>query len=89
MKVKNWIIKKLGGLTVEQHEEARSGYEKWAVENLTGKNGEVTPDCAHYFPFEDDDIVVIRSRISISNEKIKGLKIAPWCKYVATSGLRV
>ncbi len=88
MKFKAWVIKKLGGVTVDFHEDARANYENWAVEHLTGKNGEVTPDCAHYFPFEDDHIVVIRSRISISNAKIKGLKVAPWCRQVVATGLR-
>ena len=89
MKIKSWIIKKLGGVTEESHEKARSDYEKWAIENLTGKNGEVTPDCAHYFSFEDENITVIKSGISISNAKIKSLNVAPWCRQVVTSGLRV
>ena len=89
MKIKSWIIKKLGGVTEESHERARSDYEKWAIENLTGKNGEVTPGCAHHFPREDEDITIIRSRIGISSGKIKRLKVAPWCRRVVTSGLRV
>lgn len=87
MDIKNWVIKKLGGITNDQQEAIRAGYEAWAVEHLTGKNGEVTPDCAHYFPFDGDDIVVIRSRISITNARITGLKVAPWCKEVVTQWL--
>lgn len=81
----NWIIKKLGGTTADE----QASYEKWAVENLTGKNGEVTPDCLLYIPFDGDDIVVIRSRITICNGIIKGLKVAPWCKDVVASGLNI
>ena len=88
MNMKAWIIKKLGGVTKEEQERLRKRYEVWAIEYLTGKNGEVTPDFAHYFPFDGDDICVIRSRISISNARITGLKIAPWCREVSTSGLR-
>lgn len=87
MKIISWIIIKLGGITVEQQEETRILYERWAVKHLVGKNGEVTPNVSHYFPFDDDDIVIIRSRISVTNGKIKGLKIAPWCKDVCASGL--
>lgn len=82
------IIKACGGYTSEEVEEKRSLYEKWSMEYLQGKNGEVVPDCSFYFPFEDDDIMVLRSRINISNAKIKGLKVAPWCRDVVTSGLR-
>jgi len=89
MKFKAWLIKALGGITLDDHEKARARYESWAVENLTGKLGEITPDCAYYFPFEDADILVIRSRICISNAKIKSLKVAPWCKQVVCHRLRV
>ena len=87
MNIKSWIINKLGGITKEQQEVTRVIYEKWAIKYLTGKNGEVTPDCAHYFPFDGDDIVVVRSRISVTNARITGLKIAPWCKEVVAQGL--
>ena len=76
MNVRNWIIKKLGGVT----ENERRGYEEWVVEHLTGKNGEVTPDFLMYVPFEGDEIVVIRSNISIRNGVLKSLAIAPWCR---------
>jgi len=82
VKLRNWLIKKLGGVTRDEQEEKRASHERWAIEHLTGKNGEVTPDCAHYFPFPEDDICIIRSRMSVTNQKIKGLKIAPWCKGV-------
>ncbi len=85
--IKDWIINKLGGVTKEQHESKRIQYEKWAVENLTGKKGEVTPDCFIYVPFDGDDIVVIRSKIEICNGTIKALNIAPWCKDVITANV--
>ncbi len=83
MKIKNWIIKKLGGFT----EEERDSYEKWAVKYLTGINGEVTPNYSYYIPFENDDICVIKSRITVSNGIIKGIKVAPWCKEVVITSL--
>ena len=82
MRLKNWIINKLGGITREQQESKRLQHEKWAVKYLTGKNGEVTPDCYIYNPFDGDDIVVIRSKIEILNGLVKGVKIAPWCNDV-------
>ena len=89
MNLKNWIIKKLDGITKDENEECRQQYEKWAVKYLTGKNGEVTPDVEYYHPFENDDICVIRSRIHIGNAKITGLKVAPWCKKVVATELRL
>lgn len=82
------IINALGGSTADEVEENRAKYESWAMEYLQGKNGEVIPDCSFYFPFDDDDILVLRSRVNISNAKIKGLKVAPWCREIVTSGLR-
>jgi len=81
MNIRNWIIKKLGGIT----EDERLNYEEWAVEHLTGKNGEVTPDCLMYIPFKGDEIVVTRSNISIRNGVLKSLNIAPWCRDVDVS----
>ena len=86
-KIKDWFIIKLGGITKDQQEVIRVSYEKWAVDYLTGKNGEVTPNFAHYIPYPGDDIVIIRSRISITNARITAIKIAPWCNQVVTSGL--
>ena len=86
--MKDFFIRLLGGITKEHHEKFRSGCESWAVENLTGKNGEVTPDCLLYIPYHNDDICVIRSRITICDGVIKDLKIAPWCREVICSGLR-
>ena len=86
--MRNKLIKWLGGVTKKEHEDDRSKYEKWAVDNLTGKNGEVTPNCLIYSPFYGDDIVIIRSRINILACVIKGLKVAPWCKEVVLSGLQ-
>ncbi|QCQ57877.1 hypothetical protein Barba22A_gp026 [Rheinheimera phage vB_RspM_Barba22A] len=88
-KIKNWLIKKLGGITLAEQESVRVEYEAWAVRNLTGKNGEVTPDCLLYLPYYNDDIVVIRSNINICNGEIKGLSVAPWCRNVFTRDLRV
>ena len=82
------LIRAIGGITPEELEEKRAAYERFAMEHLVGKNGEVVPDCSFYFPFEDDDILILRSRINISNAKIKGIKIAPWCQQVVTKGLR-
>ena len=81
-------IIRLGGVTKAQQEEVRAKYEQWAFEYLCGKENEVVPDGSHYFPFEDDKILVLRSRISISNAKIKSLKVAPWCRDVVCTGLR-
>ena len=86
-KFSEWLIRKLGGIPKEEHEELRLIYEKWAMKHLTGKNGEVTPDCAHYFPFDGDDICILRSRVTITNSHITGIKIAPWCQQVVMSGL--
>jgi hypothetical protein len=85
---KNWLIKKLGGVTSHEYEEARVRYEKWAVTYLAGKNNEVTPDTAFYIPFYGDNIVVLRSNIHISNGVISGFKNAPWCKNIVCSGLQ-
>lgn len=85
--IKNWIIEKLGRITSEEFEKNRSDYEKWAIENLAGKNGEITPDCYFYKPFDGDNIIVIRSNISIMNGRISGLKVAPWCKNVICQNL--
>lgn len=74
---------------MSDHETVRINYESWAVENLTGKNGEVTPDVRFYLPNYNEDIVVIRSNIRICNGDIKGLIIAPWCRNVSSTGLRV
>lgn len=82
MDLRKWIINKLGGITKEQKEETRITYEKWAVKHLTGKNKEVTPDCLLYLPFDGDDIVIISSRTTITGGRVKGIKIAPWCKDV-------
>lgn len=87
MKFTGWIIKKLGGITKADQEELRKNYEAWAVKHLTGKNGEITPDSYMYNPYDGDDIVIIRSQISIMNGKVKGVKIAPWCKEVSCIGL--
>jgi hypothetical protein len=87
--MKDKLIKWLGGVTKQQQEDTRALYERWAVDNLTGKNGEVTPDYLIYSPFYGDDIVIIRSRITILGCVIKGLKVAPWCKEVSASGLIV
>lgn len=87
MIIKNWIINILGGVTKDSQEKTRLSYEEWAVQNLTGKNGEITPDHLDYAPLYDDDICIIRSRIIISNGKIKSLKVAPWCRDVIASSL--
>ena len=86
-RIRGWLISKLGGVTIEQQEETRSNYESWAVENLTGKNGEIVTDCRFYFPYYEDSIVVIRSRIEICNGKIKDLKVAPWCRDVVINSV--
>lgn len=82
------MITTLGGHTPDEVEAQRVKYESWAVEHLQGKGNEVIPDCSFYFPFDGDDILVLRSRVNISGAKIKGLKIAPWCREIVTSGLR-
>lgn len=87
--MRNKLIKWLGGITKKEHEAIRSMYEKWAVENLIGKHSEVTPDSFIYTPLYGDDIIIIRSRITILGGVIKGLKIAPWCKEVVSSGLAI
>ena len=81
MNVRNWIIKKLGGIT----EDERRNYEEWAVEHLTGKNGKVNPDVMMYIPYEGDEIVVTRSNISIRNGVMISLDVAPWCRDVDIS----
>ena len=68
-------------------EKKRSCYENWAVEHLTGINGEVTPDCSFYMPFHGDDIIIIKSKVTVCAGIIKGLKIAPWCNGVLTDGI--
>lgn len=80
-------IKLLGGFSAEDMEHERKKHEEWAIEYLTGKNGETVPDCLFYIPFDGDDIIVLRSRIKISNARIAGLKVAPWCRNVESSGL--
>lgn len=85
--IQNWAIKRLGGITQDEHEAECLKHERWAMEYLTGKSGEVVPDCSFYFPYEGDDILVMRSKINISNARITGLKVAPWCREVVTSGL--
>ncbi len=87
MKFKNWIIKRLGGISASEHERIRAQYEAFAVKHLTGKNGEVTPDYYFYKPFYGDDILVIRSRIEIMSGVVKQVVVAPWCKEVVMSGL--
>lgn len=87
MKLNDWIIKMLGGITKADHEAERLKHELWAIKYLTGKNGEVTPDVCYYHPFDGDDIVIVRSRISVTNGVVKGVKIAPWCSQVVLSGL--
>ena len=86
--IRDFIINKLGGMTKKRQEEIRSQYESWAIEHLTGKKGEVTPNVTFYRPFDDDEIIVIRSRIKIMNGMIKSLKVAPWCREVKTENLR-
>ena len=86
---KKWLIHKLGGYTASEVERMRDKHEEWAIEHLTGKNGEVVPDCSHYFPFEGDDILILRSDISISNAKLTGLKVAPWTKHVTASDFTI
>ena len=80
--MKDWVIKMLGGITKEDHETERLKHERWAIENLTGKNGEVTPDCMVYLPFDGDDIVITRSQIRVANARVARIKIAPWCRHV-------
>ena len=89
--IKQWVIRKLGGVTIRDHQDAieaqRKNHEEWAVKNLSGKNGEVTPDFSIYIPHYGDDIVIVRSKIEIASGSIKGLNVAPWCKSVIASGL--
>lgn len=87
MGIKAWVINRLGGVTKDQQETTRSMYEKWAVKHLTGKMGEIAPDCLLYLPFYGDDIIVLRSNIEVSNGVVKGVKIAPWCKNVSIKGV--
>ena len=87
MNIKNWFIKKLGGITKCEQEDTRVNYEKWAVDHLVGKNGEVIPDCWIYNPFDGDDILVLRSKVKILDGRVTAVNIAPWCKYVSATGL--
>jgi hypothetical protein len=81
------IIKAFGGVTPDEVECTRQLYEAWAIQYLTGKNGEVTPNVSHYKPFDNDNIIVIRSQITIHSGMITGLEIAPWCRQVYVTGI--
>ena len=83
------IIRLLGGITKTDAELKREEFEKWATENLTGINDEVTPNVSYYSPFEGDDICVIRSNITIMNGLVKGINVAPWCKNVNIQNCRI
>lgn len=84
--MKDWLIKILGGVTKDEQEILRAHYEKWSMKHLKGKNGEVIPDCSFYALFDGDDILILRSRISVMNGLVKNVRIAPWCKDVIVSG---
>ncbi|MFT5451716.1 MAG: hypothetical protein ACI9N9_001202 [Enterobacterales bacterium] len=86
---RNWIIKKLGGITKARQEEIRLSYEKWAVANLTGINNKVTPDCSLYIPFGNDEVVIIRSRIAVRDGVLKSCVVAPWCRDVVFNNNRL
>ena len=88
--MKDWIIKFLGGVTSKEHEFNQSEHKLkleqcgiWAIKYLTGKNGETTPDCVLYNPYDEDDIIVITSNMTIMPGNIKRIRIAPWCKCVS------
>jgi hypothetical protein len=89
MSIKKWIINKLGGITVEQQEAIRVQYKDWAVKNLTGKQGEITPDCRFYLPFGDENLLIIRDRVTVSGGSISTIQCAPWCKGVVIEGVRI
>ena len=85
--MRNWLIKILGGKTEYEFIQLRQSCEKFAVEYLQGKKGEVLPDCSIYSPFDGDDILVLKSRTRILNGRIKGLVVAPWCIHIVTGNL--
>lgn len=85
--MKQWIINFFGGFSEREVNELMQKCEEFAVENLQPKNGAISPDATFYIPFDGDDICVIRSRITIMNGRVSGLRFAPWCRNVVAQGI--
>lgn len=81
-KLKAWIIKVLGGITIENHNKFKDGCGEWAIEHLINKDKFVTPDCSIYAPFNGDNICIIRSGIMVCNIEVCSIIVAPWCRNV-------
>lgn len=79
MKLFLWILHKIGLQTSKEVEARRANYAKWAIENLTSKDGRITPDCYLYNPFDGDELCIIKDRIEVIDGRMKSVIVAPWC----------
>jgi len=66
--MKNWLINKLGGITNDEFEKFRIDCEDWTIKNLTAKLA-----C-------NNEILVIKSNVVVSDAVEKTIKYAPWVK---------
>lgn len=87
--MKNWIINFLGGHTEAQMNEFKDKCASFAQENLCGKNGEISPDVSFYFPYDHDNIIILRSSMIVMDGLIDSLVFAPWCRNVKAKLLKI
>ena|SRR5690554_2975910 len=79
MNIKNYLIKKLGGITKEEDSQFRKACEIFARNNLIGRYG-ITCFGGGIIDGMDfhDPLVIVAGPVAVYNSDIHGLAVAPW-----------